>query len=40
MNLEETLFVWLIGFIVGYLSKKTNYIINLNFKENGTSNEL
>ena len=31
-DLEQTLFIWLIGFIVGYLIKKTKFTINVNFE--------
>lgn len=37
MKLEQTLLIWIIGFIVGYLSKKTNYNVFINLKENNTN---
>lgn len=32
-DFEKTLFIWLIGFIVGYLIKKPKFTINLNFEK-------
>ena len=39
-NLEQTLIIWVIGFIVGYFSKKSTFNITINLKKDGTSDEL
>ena len=36
----ETIFTLLIGFLVGWFVKKSKYIININLKQNGTSDKL
>jgi hypothetical protein len=36
----EIVVPWVMGFLVGYLVKKSTYVININLKQNGTSNEL
>lgn len=39
-DLEQILIIWLIGFVVGYFSKKSTFNITINLKKDGTSNEL
>ena len=33
MTMIETLIIWTIGFIVGFLSKKNTFIFNINLKQ-------
>jgi hypothetical protein len=36
----EIVLSWVMGFLVGYLVKKSTYVININLKQNGTSDKL
>lgn len=37
--MEQTLITYCIGFIIGYLVKKTNYNVIINLKQNDTETE-